>query len=129
MPVGTSRFDFTTPIYSVGGFMNSIGRTVAGNPFDLTDLDSIAVFRDSNNTVLDTLHFNLHVNNWAWFGWTSTTPIRSVEFTSGNLSFPNGPPGESMVFDDMQTSATPAPEPAAMGLLALVGISAAWRRR
>jgi hypothetical protein len=131
MPVGSSKFVFTTPVYAAGGYMNSVGRTVAGNPFDLSNLNSIAVFRDASNTVIDTLHFGLHVNSWAWFGWSSTTPISSVEFTAENLDFPNGPPGEAMMFDDMQLSSTPVPEPTVASALVLVagGIGIARRRK
>lgn len=130
MPVGTSKFVFTTPAFAVGGYMNSVGRTVAGDPFDFTDLHSLAVFRDANNNVIDSLPFLLHVNNWAWFGWSSDVPISSVEFTAENLNFPNGPPGEAMMFDDMQLSSTAVPEPtSACALLSIGGAVALVRRR
>ncbi len=109
--VGSSMFTFSTPVTAFGGYMTTVGTLSGGS----------VVFRDVGGGVIDTLSLSVTPLEWNWQGWTSTTPVGSIEVIGANV------PGISLQFDDLQANFVPAPGAAAV--MVLGGLALSRRRR
>lgn len=124
-PIGAMGVVFNDPVGAFGLYLTNAGFLV-GNP-TATSTTGVAEFFDSTGTSLGTQPLSVTVEQWKWHGWTSTTPIKSIEIRVGEV--PPGAPYESVLADAMvfDTSSTPMlviPEPASLamiGALTLVG--------
>ncbi|HLO40826.1 MAG TPA: hypothetical protein VK176_07365 [Phycisphaerales bacterium] len=107
---GSTLFTFATPVAQFGGYLSTVGTQGGGT----------VIFRDVNGDEIDTLSLDITPTQWTWNGWSSTTPIGSIEVIGANI------PMVSTQFDDLQVTFVPAP---GAGLLAGAGLIAAGRRR
>ncbi len=107
---GSELIQFNNPVTQFGGFFTTVG----ANP------DGTIIFRGGEGEIIDTLPMTIQPAVWNWQGWSSTTPISSIEIISANV------PGMSTQLDDLQ--ATYVPEPTSLGLVAL-GLGTLLRRR
>lgn len=108
---GFVDFTFDTPVAEFGGYFGTADVLSGGS----------VTFYDANDVAIDSQAFDLPLNEWGWYGWSSSTPIARVSI-AGNAN-----PGTPIVFDDLRFSFVPAPASAA--LLAMGGGLAARRRR
>jgi hypothetical protein len=99
---GSALFNFSTPVTQFGGYMTTVGVQGGGT----------VVFRDVNGDEIDTLSLNVTPTLWTWNGWSSTTPIGSIEVIGANI------PAVSTQFDDLQVSFVPAPSACALAGMA-----------
>jgi hypothetical protein len=109
-PAGSTLFDFSTPVMQFGGYLSTVS--------DVSD--GTITFRDERGGVIGSLPYSVTPTIWAWQGWSSDTPIKSIEVT-GNGPFGNRP----MQYDDLQVI---VPEPGTLGLL-IIGAGLLRRRR
>lgn len=108
---GSTLITFSSPMSQFGGFFTTSGTLPNGQ----------AIFRDAGGNVIETVAMSITPIEWAWQGWTSTTPFTSIELISANS------PGIGMQADDLQV--TFAPEPASIGLAGLSTLLLARRTR
>jgi MYXO-CTERM domain-containing protein len=128
-PIGALTITFDLPVGAFGTWISNAGFFV-GDP-TATNAPGVAEFYDANGFSLGTQPLDVTVEVWKWHGWTSTDPIKSIEFRVGNV--PPGAPYESVLVDAMvfDTSSTPSvimPEPAT-ALMLLAGFAGVRRRR
>ena len=108
---GFSTFTFDTPATEFGGYFGTADNLSNGT----------ISFYDESDSLIQTVPMELPLNDWQWWGWSSTTPFSRVSI-AGNTN-----PGTPIVFDDLQVSFVPAP--ASATLLAAGGLLAVRRRR
>lgn len=108
---GFADFTFDTPATSFGGYIGTVDVLTGGT----------ISFYDEGDNLIETLPMQLPVNDWQWWGWSSSTPFSRISI-DGNVN-----PGTPIVFDDLNVSFVPAPASAAMALAAAALI--ARRRR
>lgn len=92
-PTGWTTYTFDQPAYSFGGYIGTADELTGGT----------ARFYDESGALIEQLDFNLPLNDWAWYGWTSDVPFSKVEFQG------DATPGKPVVYDDLQVSFTPPP--------------------
>ncbi len=83
---GSTLFTFDPPVSSFGGYMSTVFAAPGGS----------AIFRDASGNEIATLDYPVVPFAWTWIGWTSTTPLGSVELIGA------GVPGFGGQFDDLQ---------------------------
>lgn len=124
-PIGALTITFTDPVGAFGLYISNAGFFV-GDP-NATETTGVAILRGSDGATLGEGNLSVKIEDWRWYGWTSTVPIKSIEFLVGNV--PPGAPTESVLVDAMvyHTSNSPSvivPEPVsalgALGTLLLV---------
>lgn len=98
------------------------GATEFGGYFGTVDILSggSVSFYDANDALIETQAFGLPLNNWDWYGWSSTEAFSRVRI-SGAAN-----PGLPIVFDDLQVNLVPTP---ASGMLMMLGGACMMRRR
>ncbi len=106
-----TEFTFDEPATQFGGYFGTADNLSGG----------FISFYDSTDELIETQAFAMPLNDWQWFGWSSSTPISRISL-HGNAN-----PGSPIVFDDLQVNFVPAP--ASAMLMAVAGVSAARRRR
>jgi hypothetical protein len=110
-PTGSQTLVVHEPVLQFGGYISTVSDVPGAR----------AVFRDVDGETIATLDATIMPVTWGWQGWSSDTPIGSIEFT-GNGPFGNRP----IQFDNLEV--TFVPEPASLGLIA-VGAALLLRRR
>lgn len=108
--VGHTTFTFTTPATEFGGFINTAD--------DLTG-STITIY-DTEGQVLLSEPITIGRDAWVWHGWSSTTPIGSIDLVSDVV------PGKPLAYDDLEVNFVP--EPTALSLL-LTGVAMLLLRR
>jgi len=108
---GFTEFTFDTPATDFGGYFGTADNLSNGT----------ISFYDESNALIETVSMELPLNDWQWWGWSSSTPFSRVSI-AGNVN-----PGSPIVFDDLRVNYVPAP--AGSVVLALGGVIALRRRR
>ncbi len=88
---GWTTYTFDEPAYSFGGYIGTVDEVAGGT----------VRFYDEGGALIEQLDFNLPLNEWAWYGWSSDVPFTKVEFQGDPT------PGKPVVYDDLQVSFTP----------------------
>ena len=111
-PTGSQIITFGTPALDFGGFIGTVSDTAGAT----------VVFRDPLGNLIDQVTADITPVTWKWIGWSSDTPIGSIQITG------NGPMGNRPVqFDNLEVNFVP--EPASLALLGLGGLALLRRRR
>lgn len=110
---------------SVTGIVDFVfeeGATAFGGYFGTVDIleGGSVSFYDANDALIETQTFDLPLNDWDWYGWSSTEAFSRVRIQGT----PN--PGLPIVFDDLQVTLVPAPTTGAILMLGCAGMT---RRR
>jgi hypothetical protein len=108
-----ARIDFQLPVFEFGGYwVHAVTRETSG-PISLTFFDEDGATIDSVDFYYDYAH--LHGAS-QWFGWSSMSPIRTIEFT-----------GPWAGVDGIQINTVP--EPIALGVAVFMWLVSAPRRK
>jgi hypothetical protein len=128
-PIGSLTVTFDDPVGAFGAWISNAGLFLADPT--ATRASGIAELYDASGASLGTQPLDVTVEVWTWHGWTSTTPIKSIELRVGEV--PPGAPYESTLVDAMvySMSSNPAivvPEPAS-ALAGAVALALVRRRQ
>lgn len=107
---GIMDFSFEQGVTEFGGYFGTV---------DILNGGSIS-FYDEHDALIETQAFDMPLNDWDWYGWSSTEAFSRVSiWGSAN-------PGTPIVFDDLQVNFVPTP---ASGMLVMLGGACVMRRR